>query len=93
MNWVSSKALPFCGASTVFLSKAVPFRAISLVQLVYERPCRGPRPAACHTPTHAEVRSMAWQAVAAGTWSRTATRDLCPFACHLKASLFASWTT
>eukprot|EP01051_Picozoa_sp_SAG22_P016475 SAG22_NODE_2334_length_2704_cov_1.163532_5_plen_134_part_00 len=27
-----------------------------------------------------------------GTWSRT--RDLCcPFACHLKASLFASWTT
>eukprot|EP01051_Picozoa_sp_SAG22_P009584 SAG22_NODE_807_length_7081_cov_2.460756_9_plen_250_part_00 len=29
----------------------------------------------------------------AGTWSRTATRDLCPFACHLKASPFASWTT
>eukprot|EP01051_Picozoa_sp_SAG22_P012721 SAG22_NODE_1349_length_4655_cov_6.900132_5_plen_199_part_00 len=28
-----------------------------------------------------------------GTWPRTATRDLCPFACHLKASLFASWTT
>eukprot|EP01051_Picozoa_sp_SAG22_P034979 SAG22_NODE_16173_length_331_cov_1.064655_1_plen_70_part_10 len=28
-----------------------------------------------------------------GTWSRIATRDLCPFACHLKASLFASWTT
>eukprot|EP01051_Picozoa_sp_SAG22_P012105 SAG22_NODE_1230_length_5074_cov_3.372864_3_plen_121_part_00 len=28
-----------------------------------------------------------------GTWSRTATRDLLPFACHLKASLFASWTT
>eukprot|EP01051_Picozoa_sp_SAG22_P008971 SAG22_NODE_717_length_7707_cov_3.098186_3_plen_93_part_00 len=28
-----------------------------------------------------------------GTWSRTATRDLCPFVCHLKASLPASWTT
>eukprot|EP01051_Picozoa_sp_SAG22_P007903 SAG22_NODE_575_length_8991_cov_12.134859_3_plen_339_part_00 len=28
-----------------------------------------------------------------GTWSRTAARDLCPFACHLKAFLFASWTT
>eukprot|EP01051_Picozoa_sp_SAG22_P007345 SAG22_NODE_513_length_9567_cov_25.867771_9_plen_211_part_00 len=28
-----------------------------------------------------------------GTWSRTATRDICPFACYLKASLFASWTT
>eukprot|EP01051_Picozoa_sp_SAG22_P000483 SAG22_NODE_14_length_33165_cov_13.196698_2_plen_136_part_00 len=28
-----------------------------------------------------------------GTWSRTANGDLCPVACHLEASLFASWTT
>lgn len=32
--------------------------------LVYERPCRGPTPESCHTPTKAEFRSMAWQAVA-----------------------------
>eukprot|EP01051_Picozoa_sp_SAG22_P012097 SAG22_NODE_1229_length_5081_cov_2.651947_2_plen_336_part_00 len=38
-----------------------------------------------------EVLALAF--APAGAWSRTATRDLCPFACHLKASLFASWTT
>lgn len=34
--------------------------------LVYDKTCRGPSPAACHTPTRDEFRSMMWQTIAGG---------------------------
>eukprot|EP01051_Picozoa_sp_SAG22_P023024 SAG22_NODE_5761_length_957_cov_2.286713_1_plen_232_part_10 len=49
-------------------------------------------PVLLHSAT-AKEGSCTIEPAGAGTWSRTATRDLCPFTCHLTDSLFASWTT
>eukprot|EP01051_Picozoa_sp_SAG22_P006630 SAG22_NODE_440_length_10484_cov_19.751661_4_plen_468_part_00 len=63
--------------------------AVPPVRKTTIRTFTGSREAAIDFTLDDETKDCGWN----GTWSRTATRDLCPFTCHLKASLFASWTT